>query len=649
MAIPLCVLVMAVSARGGPALSGPPDAAAGDDTVRNVWVFFEGRPARQGVAPVSAKAALRRQRAGFKAGEDDRPVDRGYIREIERRGGTLRRQFAWGNAASFSISPSRLDEISALAFVKSVSPVAVYVRRGVGGSGLAKQSYASSEGGYGWHMEMVNVPQAHEYLKAKGLGDPGSGALMAFFDGGFRLDHAAYSRVREKGSVVSAYDFVDNDAVVRDTDPKYISIQGDKHGTQTLALAAAYHPGVYMGAAWGARFAVARTEDAIVEMRVEEDNWAAAVMWADSLGADIISSSLGYREFDSESESYEYGAMDGKTAVVSLAAAAAVARGVIVVNAMGNEGSGKAGTIVAPADVEGVVSVGAVGSNLVITSFSSTGPTSDGRVKPDVVAPGVSVPLPAPYSPGLASYETGNGTSFSAPIVSGILALVLQAHPGISADSAKARLYASCDSVFRNANSTAEYKYQAGRGIPDALRAVMAGNDIFVKVTDKAGTPLQAALIKTGGHTYATNDDGCAVIAASGQSLPIQLDITYRGEERRTHTVVSLPHAGVVALEGVDAAVKGGVKIFKSVARKNGMVRGRLFFSGYEAGTAAAVLICTVNGRAVWNQTLPLKPDGSAEFVWDCKTGAKKVAAGVYLLTVRCGGSAVSGRIVLAD
>jgi len=649
-AILFCAMITAVPVySAGPVLSKALRAAAGKDTVCNVWVFFNDRPAaRTDIAPVSRKAALRRQRAGFRAGESDRPLDRGYIREIERRGGTLRRQFAWGNAASFSIHASRLKDISELKFVKSVTPVAVYIGRGADGTGLSKSSSSAvSVGGYGWHMDMVNVPSAHEYLKAKGLGDPGAGVLMAFFDGGFRLDHTAYSRVREKSSIASAYDFVDNDTTVSDTDSSYIAEHGDAHGTQTLALAAAYHPWVYMGAAWGARFALARTEDALVETRAEEDNWAAAVMWADSLGADIISSSLGYREFDSTSDDYTYEEMDGKTAIVSMAAAEAVARGVIVVNAMGNEGSYAPGTIAAPADADGVVGVGAVHRYRVIAGFSSTGPTADGRVKPDVVAPGVDVTVPHPYAPDLAAYTVASGTSFAAPIVSSIMALILQANPGISADAARERLYGSCR--FTQEQTDIDNRY--GRGVPDALRAVMAETDIFVKITDRAGIPLQGARINAGGgRAYLTNDDGCSIVAANGRGLPIQLKITYRGETLHTLTVDSLPYADVIALDNVDAvSMREGLRIFKTVVKNNGTVRGRLFFSGAEAGTPVAAAICTVNGRTIWNQNLQLAPDGSAEFVWDCKIGTKRVAAGVYLLTVRYGGSAVTGRIVIGN
>jgi len=657
-AILLCTLLAALSvySADGSVLSRPLRAAAGKDTVCNVWVFFNDRPASSAAAPVSRKAALRRQRAGFRAGEWDRPVDRGYIREIERRGGTLRRQFAWGNAASFSVHASRLNDISALAFVKSVTPVAVYVKRSVGGPGLARAPSAASDGGYGWHTEMLNVPLAHDYLKAKELGAPGSGVLMAFFDGGFRLGHTAYSRVRETGAVEAAYDFVDGDNSVSVPDsvvnnPLHPYYQGDLHGTMTLSLAAGYHPGTYIGAAWGARFALARTEDDPVETRVEEDNWAAAAVWAEGLGADIISSSLGYRDgFDDPSEDYRYEDMDGKTTIVAIAAAKAAERGVIVVSAAGNEGSDKPGTIASPADAGGVVGAGAVDRNRVIANFSSTGPTADGRVKPDVVAPGVNLTVPDPYSPGLASYTSNSGTSFAAPLVSGIFALILQANPGISADSAKARLYASCRPVSANPASPVDYRYQAGYGIPDALRAVMADKEIFIKITDSAGTPLQGAQIETGWHTYTANSDGCALVAANGRGLPIQLKITYGSETPRTHTVDSLPHAGVVALDGVSAKVLENPGTFKFAAGKNGKVRGRFFFSGAaDAGKPAHAAIRALNGKTIWSQNLPLKPDGSVEFVWDYKNGAKRTAAGVYLLTVRHGGRALTGKIVAAN
>jgi len=650
-----CLAVLIVPAppsAGG--LSKSLSGAVSKDTVFNVWVFFNGNDRPASRVRVSERAELRRRRANFRAGESDRQVSGNYVSEVERRGGKLRNTFAWGNAASFAVHASRLNDIASLPFVKSVSPVAVYVRKDISNPGLPKTAASPlSETGYGWHMEMVNVPMAHEYIeaknaslkaeKAKTLGDPGSGVYMAFFDGGFRLDHRAYARAVDSGSIVAAYDFVDRDTSVSDPDsvagnPRHPYHGNDTHGTQTLSLAAGYHPGSFMGAAWGARFALARTEDDGVESRVEEDNWAAAVLWADSLGVDIISSSLGYRDgFTDSTENYSYGDMDGKTTIISIAAAGAVERGVIVVNSMGNEGSSTSGTITAPADVDGVVSVGAVGIGRGLASFSSTGPTSDGRRKPDVVAPGVWVPLPDPYAPGLASYTNNNGTSFSTPIVSAIFALILQANPGISADEARERLYASCR--FALGQTYADQKF--GYGIPNALLAMMGRDEIFVRITGSDGRALTGTRVRGADVDTTVGESGCLLIKARAAALPAEFSISFRGKEMGSFTVDSLPFAGVFP---TDAARDEGLKLLPNVVRRNGIVRGRYLFSGADAASPAVAAVRTLNGKKVWSQTLRVHPDGSAEFAWD---GAKKVAPGVYLVTVRHGNNMVSERIIV--
>jgi hypothetical protein len=626
------------------------------DTVFNVWVFFNDNDRPASRVRVSERAELRRQRANFKAGEGDRPVSGNYVSEVERRGGKLRNTFAWGNAASFAVHASRLNDIASLPFVKSVSPVAVYVRKNIGNPGLSKTAASPlSETGYGWHMEMVNVPMAHEYIEAKNaslkaenaktLGDPGSGVYMAFFDGGFRLDHRVYARAVDSGSIVAAYDFVNRDTSVSDPD----SVAGnsrhpyhgnDTHGTQTLSLAAGYHPGRFMGGAWGARFALARTEDDGVESLVEEDNWTAAVEWADSLGVDIISSSLGYRDgFTDSTENHTYREMNGATTPISKAAAEAVRRGMIVVNSMGNEGSSTTGTITAPADVDGVVSVGAVGIGRGLASFSSTGPTYDNRRKPDVVAPGVWVLLPDPYAPGLASYTNSNGTSFSTPIVSAILALILQANPGISPDEARARLYASCR--FALGQTYADNKF--GYGIPNALLAMMGRDEIFVRITDSAGMALTGAQVKAGADTaYTVGESGCLLInKAKTLTLPAEFKISFRGKEIGSFTVDSLPFADVFT---INTARDDGLKVFPNVVKRSSIVRGRYLFSGTDIASPAVAAVRTLSGKKVWSQTLRVHPDGSAEFAWD---GAKKAAPGVYFVTVRHGNNMVSERIVV--
>jgi subtilisin family serine protease len=319
--------------------------------------------------------------------------------------------------------------------------------------------------------------------------------------------------VRDSGFVISTRDYVHRgDTLVHDPDSvvtniKHVYYRSDNHGTQTLGLVAGYDPGAYMGAAWGARFMLARTEDIAIEARVEEDNWAAAVVWAESLGVQIISSSLGYREFDDPDESYGFKDMDGATTIVSRAAAGAVARGVIVVNSAGNEGNNVSGTLSAPADVDGVVAVGAVDRSRALTMFSSSGPSYDGRMKPDLVAPGSGVPVLGPYvqqgSLSTTAYTASSGTSFSAPIVSGILALILQANPGISPEEARERLYRSCSFAARQQFADSKF----GHGIPNALLAMMAEDEIFVKIVDSSGAPLIGAKVVSGELAYTIDSE----------------------------------------------------------------------------------------------------------------------------------------------
>jgi len=650
-----------------PAVAAP--LSASGDTLRNVWVFFKDKDKSLQKSHVSPRAELRRRKAGFRDSESDRPISGGYIREIERRGGTLRAVFRWGNAASFSVNPSRLSEISALPFVKSVSPVGVYINKKVDGNGVgglsksvSKSAIESVSGGYDWHTEAVNVPLAHDYIRYKGFGTPGSGVLMAFFDGGFRLNHAVYKRLRDSSQVIAAYDFVGNDTLVADpasvaNNPRSPYYQNDRHGSQTLSLAAAYAPGVYMGTAYGASFLLARTEDdsTIIdtlggyhqfESRVEEDYWAAAMVWADSVGAHIISSSLGYRGdyYPNSTDGYMYYDMDGATAIISIAAAEAIERGMIVVNAMGNDGNRVSGTLSAPADVNGVVSVGAVTKNRTLSDFSSVGPTYDGRMKPEVVAPGTLVPVPEPYSRDSASYTVTNGTSFSTPIVSAVMALILQTHPDLSPREARERLYASCG--FALGQSVANNKF--GYGIPNAALAVMDTNEIFLKITDNAKKTLAGALAEFEGRTYTADTAGNILIKTQKSALPARLRISYRNSQPPdTITVNELPFARIVELDGT---WDNNLRVTPNITRKNGIIKGRYTITGANASTPITATVRTLTGKKVWKQKLRLRPDGTADFVWDVKNGTHGgAAAGVYLIVVQYGYSLVCERVVVSN
>jgi subtilisin family serine protease len=199
---------------------------------------------------------------------------------------------------------------------------------------------------------------------------------------------------------------------------------------------------------------------------VEEDHWAAAAEWAESLGADVISSSLGYTEFDPPHQGYLPEDLDGATAVCTRAAEMAAERGVVVVNSAGNEGlSAEHNTLVAPADGPRVLAAAAIAVDGQRASFSSVGPSADGRVKPDVAAPGVRVWAAAALGP--SAYVQVSGTSFACPLTAGVAALVLQARPGYTAEQVLAVLRGT-------ASQAAGPDNLLGWGIVDALAAIQA-------------------------------------------------------------------------------------------------------------------------------------------------------------------------------
>jgi len=232
-------------------------------------------------------------------------------------------------------------------------------------------------------------------------------------------------------NVIAERDFINNDDTTANQpgDPS----DQDSHGTLTMSILGSYMPGKIIGPAFQSSFILAKTEYVPTETQIEEDWWAAGIEWMESNGVDVVSSSVGYNIFDGGSGySWDNGDFNGKTAVTTKAAARAARLGVVVVTAMGNEGNGNGikGTLLCPADADSILSIGAVTIPGTLAFFSSTGPTNDSRIKPDVVTPGVSI-----YSaqiPGPATYGYSQGTSAATPIAAGVVALVLSARPELT-------------------------------------------------------------------------------------------------------------------------------------------------------------------------------------------------------------------------
>jgi len=457
-------------------------AAALDErpgAAQKVWVFFRDKgpaPAgRLGEVALSPRARARRALRGQtdRVTTEDVPLMPSYVAAVAARVARVRQQIAWINAMSVEASAAQVADVEGLPFVARVDLVRGYRRRpeddllrrasvDLGPSDPAKRTrpgtpasaapaldYGASAG----QLNQIDVPAVHE------MGLHGEGVTVAVFDAGFNtLFHEAFAAM----SIVDRHDFVNGDDDVGDGPDR-----GEgSHGTATLSVLGGFAPGHLIGPAFNATFLLAKTEDTTSETPVEEDNWAAAAEWAEARGADVISSSLGYLTFDPGSPSYTFADMNGTVAISTRAADLAGARGVVVVNSAGNEGPNTLhNTLGAPADGLLVLAVGAVTSTGARASFSSVGPTSDGRIKPDVAAQGVAVTAAAPHTP--SGYVNVSGTSFSCPLTAGVVALVLQARPSATVSEVEDALRATASQAGRPDNLL-------GWGIVDAAKAVQA-------------------------------------------------------------------------------------------------------------------------------------------------------------------------------
>ncbi|MFN3562215.1 MAG: S8 family peptidase [Chloroherpetonaceae bacterium] len=410
---------------------------------------------------LSARAIKRRQKmvsAGVLPSiitSEDLPFEPADIQALEQAGLRIKHHLKGLSKVSGTIRKSDLIQLESIPSVVEIDAVKAFrrppeIEEPSSPSPIQPPTTLSTHvlnyGASFGQLSQINVPAVHD------LGYTGQGVLIANFDAGFsNLTHEAFSTM----TIVARKDFVTG---------QNNTVAPHSHGTLTLSAIGGFKEGQLIGPAFNSHYALARTEDAGSETPVEEDNWAAAVDWADSLGADIITSSLGYLEFDPPFPSYTWQQMNGQTAISTLAARRAARLGIVVCNSAGNSGmvALPANTLGAPADADSILAVAAVTSSGVRASFSSVGPAADGRMKPDIAAQGVGVRSAA--SSG-NNYTHASGTSLSCPLIAGVAALVLSAHPHLTPMQV-------ITAIKSTASNAATPNREIGWGIANALAAI---------------------------------------------------------------------------------------------------------------------------------------------------------------------------------
>lgn len=377
---------------------------------------------------------------------EDVPIKPEYVESINKSGAKIVWKLKWFNAVSAYLTENQFEKISNYIFVDKIEKVKTidYKRDEKLEAKLGKTSNVSDSEyklNYGPSLnqvELSDVPIIHD------AGFSGEGVLVGILDAGFAWQNHPALQDRD---ILAERDFVNGDDSTDDGDAS--------HGTAVFSLIGGFDEGQIIGPAYNSQYVLAKTEDVSSETHVEEDNYVAAMEWMDSIGVDITTTSLGYSEFNEGEGDYTYADMDGKTTIVTRASELAFARGILTINSVGNEGNTSWKYMTAPADGFNTIAVGAVGSSGNIASFSSVGPTFDKRIKPDVVARGVSCYAARAYVDTL-QYSYGSGTSFSAPIVSGIAAQLLSAFPYLTNDQMRTIIVEAGD---RTNNPNNQYGY----------------------------------------------------------------------------------------------------------------------------------------------------------------------------------------------
>ncbi len=436
---------------------------------------------------LTQKAIDRRNKQGISITQQDLPVNSTYISQLKNLGADVPHAIKWFNAAIVKADEATFAAIQNLPFVDKINRVATYsdkdriaklaatcdIQNPVVEEELCQEfdvneildinDVQENEENFNYgnslaQIQMLGVDKMHEQ------GFLGKGIHIAVLDGGF-INANSLSAFAH-ADIPYVFDVVGNGQNV---------YQSSAHGTLVLSAMVSKAEGQIIGTAPEATYYLFRTEDVRREMPIEEAFWVVGAEKADSLGVDIIQSSLGYSDFDNSIYDYTREDLDGKTALISRAAEIATQKGIVVITSAGNSGNSAWQKISFPSDAPSVLAVGAVNSNEEISNFSSLGNTADGRIKPDVMAMGVNTVLWSERD----RVTSGNGTSYAAPLIAGLIAGFMEKNPNLTQ---KQILFA----IRRAGNNYATPNEQYGYGVPtferlEQIELVLGQNEDLTK------------------------------------------------------------------------------------------------------------------------------------------------------------------------
>ncbi|WP_394995846.1 S8 family serine peptidase [Emticicia sp.] len=403
---------------------------------------------------LSDRSIKRRTNQNIAVTERDLPPNLSYLAEIAKTGAKVLYKSRWINGALIQTDAVTLDKILKLTFVRGLEGKGdirntrqstdnqVFITKDkFGNEGISDNGLSQTQ------LAMLGADKMHQ------KGFHGEGMLIGVLDSGFLNANqlSFFKDLFSEKRVIGTWDFVNNE----------INVYNDhNHGTNVLSCMAAFEDSRIVGTAYKANYLLLTTEDVSSETKREEANWLFGAEMADSVGVDVINTSLGYNLFDNAAQNYKYSDMNGDRALATRAADWAAQTGILVVASAGNEGTSAWKYVGTPADADSIIAVGAVSSNRVIASFSSYGPSADGRIKPELSAQGAGTVIGNTNS----SVGTSNGTSFSSPLMAGFVASFWQAFPKLTNMQVREYLIRSA-SQYENPND------RVGYGIPNFDKA----------------------------------------------------------------------------------------------------------------------------------------------------------------------------------